>query len=588
MNRATSPTSNEKGENTGTNTLLKWTGRSRTNLNLQIPAYKLLKSNRPPTVGAQDVQKSWYSKYFNTIKQTNTFSDSTHQNTLSSGDYKAFLTAQKKKLMNEKPITDLTDSSRKKTINSHRTILAATLRRSTNPESFTILKNHNLTKPDTKITQKKPPISPSIVRTRPQTTDKPRLRDESKQPESGQESLTNKVVTRVALGPKTLPPASDKKSLETFTTSTLLDTKSGNLDEYNMGKQIGQGAYATVKYAVHKQTNRKVAIKTYEKFRLLDPTRKKSVHREIKILEKLEHPNVVKLYEIIDAPKQLHLVLEYISGCSLHTYLKKRPNRRLEELEVKKLFRQIILGVEYCHAQNVTHRDLKLENLLLDDKHNIKIIDFGFSTCFSHDKKIRVFCGTPSYMAPEIVARKEYAGPPADIWALGVLLFTFLCGSFPFKAPQDRELYRKIQRGHCVIPQFVSAGARNLILKMLTVEPSKRPSCSQILQDAWLTQSSIFANTQDMSVRPSTSYIPSTSSSDVVDINILSNIKKLGYTEEEVLKELKDDKSHVSKIYKKMKDSNTQQSTELVIKTKLSSQDKEISHMHYLSAGVIS
>ena len=191
-------------------------------------------------------------------------------------------------------------------------------------------------------------------------------------------------------------------------------------------------------------------------------------------------------------------------------------------------------------------------------------------------------------MAPEIVARKEYAGPPADIWALGVLLFTFLCGSFPFKAPQDRELYRKIQRGHCVIPQFVSAGARNLILKMLTVEPAKRPSCCQILQDAWLTQSSIFANTQELSVRPATSFITCGSSSDVVDINILSNIKKLGYTEEEVLKDLQNDKSHVSKIYKKMKDSTNQQSTELVIKTRGICQDKEISLLHFLSAGVIS
>mmetsp|Transcript_12366 Transcript_12366/g.6147 ORF Transcript_12366/g.6147 Transcript_12366/m.6147 type:complete len:107 (+) Transcript_12366:68-388(+) len=103
-------------------------------------------------------------------------------------------------------------------------------------------------------------------------------------------------------------------------------------------------------------------------------------------------------------------------------------------------------AVSYCHSKNVTHRDIKLENILMDEAHCIKLIDFGFSTRMPNDKKMRIFCGTPSYMAPEIVSKREYCGPPADIWACGVLLFAMLCGTFPYKGPNDRELYRKIIR----------------------------------------------------------------------------------------------------------------------------------------------
>mmetsp|Transcript_7086 Transcript_7086/g.6937 ORF Transcript_7086/g.6937 Transcript_7086/m.6937 type:complete len:472 (+) Transcript_7086:1-1416(+) len=284
-------------------------------------------------------------------------------------------------------------------------------------------------------------------------------------------------------GIRTQPPI--EKFLPDSTNNSTADSNcnANHFENYNIGKLIGQGAYATVKLAVHKVNNRKYAIKTYEKYRLLDPQRKKNVSREIKILEKLSHSSIVKLFEVIDTPKHLHLVLEYVPGCSLHGYLKKRPDRKLEEAETKRIFRQLLSGIEYCHNNNVTHRDLKLENILLDDKNNVRIIDFGFATCFPHEKKVKVFCGTPTYMAPEIIARKEYSGPPADVWALGVLLYAMLCGTFPFKASADKELYRKIQRGHFVIPQHVSGGARNVLNRVLILEPAKRMTVSEILRD---------------------------------------------------------------------------------------------------------
>ncbi len=126
------------------------------------------------------------------------------------------------------------------------------------------------------------------------------------------------------------------------------------------------------------------------------------------------------------------LVMEYVRGGSLHFYLKQHLNRRLPEEEAKRIFKQVVEGIRYLHNRCITHRDIKLENLLLDDDNNIRIIDFGFSTCIPIERKVKMFCGTPSYMAPEIVNKTEYCGPPADIWALGVLLFTLLCGTFPY------------------------------------------------------------------------------------------------------------------------------------------------------------
>lgn len=292
------------------------------------------------------------------------------------------------------------------------------------------------------------------------------------------------------LGPilRHTPVVSNKPQIPSRSADLKLfeDSRQNCLEEFAVGKLIGTGAYASVKSAVSKSDGKKVALKTYEKYRLTDPSKKKNVGREIEILKKLEHPNVVRIFDVIETPKQLHLVLEFVPGGSLGAMLKKRQNRRLEELECKGLFRQLVAAIEYIHSQKVTHRDLKLENLLLENESIIKIIDFGFSTCFSHDKKVKLFCGTPTYMAPEIVSRKEYSGPPADIWALGILLYVMLAGCFPFKAPTDRELFKKIEKGIFSIPSHVSAGARGLIHKILNVDPGMRPKASDIIGDSWL------------------------------------------------------------------------------------------------------
>eukprot|EP00359_Climacostomum_virens_P006196 CAMPEP_0204915052 /NCGR_PEP_ID=MMETSP1397-20131031/13043_1 /ASSEMBLY_ACC=CAM_ASM_000891 /TAXON_ID=49980 /ORGANISM="Climacostomum Climacostomum virens, Strain Stock W-24" /LENGTH=407 /DNA_ID=CAMNT_0052086909 /DNA_START=202 /DNA_END=1422 /DNA_ORIENTATION=- len=264
-------------------------------------------------------------------------------------------------------------------------------------------------------------------------------------------------------------------------------SKQASIEDYSVGKAIGQGAYATVYFATHNSTNKRVAVKTFDKARLQEASRKKGVLREIRLLNKLKHPHIVKLIDSFETPQQMHLILEYLSGGSLQYYMKRCPRGHFTEGEAKRLFLQITSAVDYCHSVNVTHRDLKLDNILLDEKRNAKLIDFGFATCFPNDRKIKLFCGTPSYMAPEIVTRKEYAGPPADVWALGVLLYVMLCGFYPFKGKDDKDLFQRIIIGQFEIPHVIPAAPRGLIYRMLNLDPDRRPSVKEIKHDPWLS-----------------------------------------------------------------------------------------------------
>lgn len=257
------------------------------------------------------------------------------------------------------------------------------------------------------------------------------------------------------------------------------------IQNYMLGKEIGKGAYAVVRYAIHKASNRKVAIKIYDKTKFQDSSRLRNAHREIQILNKLNHSNILKMYEAIETDEFLYLILELINGLSLNDYVKKHPERKLSESDACRIFYQIILALEYCHANDVSHRDIKFDNVLLDHCNNVKIIDFGFSTCMPKDQRTKTFCGTPSYMAPEIILKSEYLGPPVDIWACGVVLFGMLCGYFPFKSHSDKECYKKILSGLVYIPSFVSSEPKELIEKILVANPDQRLTAKEILSNPW-------------------------------------------------------------------------------------------------------
>lgn len=307
--------------------------------------------------------------------------------------------------------------------------------------------------------------------------------------------------------PNTAPDQAEPKKAEEPNplNDTMIFSDKNSLDDYIIGKQIGQGAYAVVRIGLHKPTNRKVAMKIYKKYKLEEPNRRKSVKREIKLMEKMRHQHIVQLYEIIDTHKYVILVMEYVGGGSLHGYIKSKPKRRLEENDAKRIVKQIVEGLRYCHQRCITHRDIKLENLLLDEQNNIKMIDFGFSTCIPNDKKIKIFCGTPSYMAPEIVLKTEYCGPPADIWALGVLMFTILSGQFPYRGATDEELYTKICNASYHLPaevkETLSPEAIDLLGQLFSIDADARPSAKQILRHPWLQHiGSTDGNSQQFSV----------------------------------------------------------------------------------------
>lgn len=266
---------------------------------------------------------------------------------------------------------------------------------------------------------------------------------------------------------------------------TLNNQKSQN---YLVGEEIGKGGYATVRLAIHTPTLTRCALKMYEKASLTSIQRKNNITREINNLSKLSHSSIVKLVDSYETPTHINLALEYVDGVSLNTFLRNRMGKLLPETEVKYLFRQIVNGIAYCHEQFIVHGDIKLENIILSCKKEVKIIDFGFSTSIFGNVKSKLFCGTPSFMAPEILRRKEYEGRPADIWALGIVLYTLLCSCFPFRSSSREELFSSIISGIFKIPSHVSDKAQTLLKKMLSIDPNERPTASAILNDPWLSQ----------------------------------------------------------------------------------------------------
>ncbi|CAG0880114.1 unnamed protein product [Darwinula stevensoni] len=193
------------------------------------------------------------------------------------------------------------------------------------------------------------------------------------------------------------------------------------IGKYRLLKTIGKGNFAKVKLAKHIPTGKEVAIKIIDKTQLNANSLQK-LFREVRIMKILDHPNIVKLFQVIETEKTLYLVMEYASGGEVFDYLVFHG--RMKEKEARAKFRQIVSAVQYCHQKKIIHRDLKAENLLLDSEMNIKIADFGFSNEFTPGNKLDTFCGSPPYAAPELFQGKKYDGPEVDVWSLGVILYT--------------------------------------------------------------------------------------------------------------------------------------------------------------------
>ncbi|XP_062911809.1 serine/threonine-protein kinase MARK1 isoform X6 [Mobula hypostoma] len=256
-----------------------------------------------------------------------------------------------------------------------------------------------------------------------------------------------------------------------------------HVGNYRLLKTIGKGNFAKVKLARHVLTGREVAVKIIDKTQL-NPTSLQKLFREVRIMKILNHPNIVKLFEVIETEKTLYLIMEYASGGEVFDYLV--AHGRMKEKEARAKFRQIVSSVEYCHQKCIVHRDLKAENLLLDADMNIKIADFGFSNEFTIGSKLDTFCGSPPYAAPELFQGKKYDGPEVDVWSLGVILYTLVSGSLPFDGQNLKELRERVLRGKYRIPFYMSTDCENLLKKLLVLNPAKRGSLEQIMKDRWM------------------------------------------------------------------------------------------------------
>ncbi|MCD7466024.1 SNF1- protein kinase catalytic subunit alpha kin10 [Datura stramonium] len=255
------------------------------------------------------------------------------------------------------------------------------------------------------------------------------------------------------------------------------------LRNYRLGKTLGHGSFGKVKIAEHLLTGHKVAIKILNRRKMKTPDMEEKLRREIKICRLFVHPHVIRLYEVIETPTDIYVVMEYVKSGELFDYIVEKG--RLQEDEARKFFQQIVAGVEYCHRNMVVHRDLKPENLLLDARRNVKIADFGLSNIMRDGHFLKTSCGSPNYAAPEVVSGKLYAGPEVDVWSCGVILYALLCGTLPFDDENIPNLFKKIKSGVYTLPSHLSPLARDLIPRMLIVDPMKRITLPDIRQHQW-------------------------------------------------------------------------------------------------------
>lgn len=249
---------------------------------------------------------------------------------------------------------------------------------------------------------------------------------------------------------------------------------------YVISDLLGSGKHGEVRKAIHNDSGRAVALKAISK----SAVAKDKTWSEIKAMQKLRHPNVVRLFDVIETPTHTVLVLEFLTGGELFDYLVSRT--RLSEREAQKFIRQTLKALSYCHHAGIVHRDLKLENLLLDEDSSIKIADFGFSNMYFEDQLMSTFAGTVAYAPPEIILNERYPGPPADIWCLGVIIYTILVGKMPFQDDNEAILFQKIINAEYELPDHLSDEAKSLITGILKKNPEERLTLQQIWNHPWM------------------------------------------------------------------------------------------------------
>ncbi|KAI9200698.1 hypothetical protein LWI28_011808 [Acer negundo] len=254
--------------------------------------------------------------------------------------------------------------------------------------------------------------------------------------------------------------------------------------KYEVGRTIGEGTFAKVKFAQNTETGESVAMKVLDRSTIIKHKMADQIKREISIMKLVRHPYVVRLHEVIASRTKIYIILEFITGGEL--FDKIVHHGRLSEAESRRYFQQLVDGVDYCHSKGVYHRDLKPENLLLDSLGNLKISDFGLSALPEQGVSLlRTTCGTPNYVAPEVLSHKGYNGAVADVWSCGVILYVLMAGYLPFDELDLTTLYSKVEKAEFSCPSWFPVGAKNLIYRILDPNPETRITIEQIRDDEW-------------------------------------------------------------------------------------------------------
>ena len=257
-----------------------------------------------------------------------------------------------------------------------------------------------------------------------------------------------------------------------------LQMKITSFGDYIIKETIGKGTFSKVKLGINKLTGEKVAIKILDKSKILEKEDLDRIIREISILSKIDHENVIKIYQIYEDSKNFLIIMEYCEGGELFNYIVKKG--RLSEKEASFFYYQLINGLEYIFSQGIAHRDLKPENLLLTKYNIIKIIDFGLSNYFDGEHNLVTPCGSPCYASPEMISGNDYNGFNIDIWATGIILFAMTCGYLPFEDPDNDKLFEKILKAELDFPEYVGDLSKDLIKKIIVTDPKKRITLKDI------------------------------------------------------------------------------------------------------------